>query len=140
MGNTMYYFNDYDRDYVDYDMEGYDIAMEASIKWNSEERAIQEMVSRLIAIKNDKDSCEFSKTIYEKYKPLMFLTDMDPEENSIWTRNAMFDFKFLKEYESDRADEHISLLDMCLCVKQKRKAKQLERKKKKKKKENKEGD
>ena len=131
------YFDYCDMDPMDYSLDNYDATMAAIAKKATEEIAIQKMVSRLLAIKNDKASCEASEIIYERYKSLMFLTDMDPEEYRDWVRNAMFDFKFLKEYESDRADENISLLDMCLCVKQKRKAKQLERKKKKK---NKEGD
>lgn len=134
MSNTMYF--DYcDMDPMDYAMGDYDVAMAAAIKRNADNRAISEMMSMLLAIKNDKDSCKFGQTMYEQYKPLMFLIDMNPDECREWIMNAMFDFNFKKEYESYRENIHIRLIDKCLCVKQRRKEKQLERKNKKKNKE-----
>lgn len=134
MGNTMH-FDYYDMDALDYLRGDYDAAMAAAIKRNADNRAINEMISMLIAMKNDKDSCKFGQTMYEQYKPLMFLTDMNPDECREWVMNALFDFNFKKEYESNREDIHIRLIDKCLCVKHKRKAKQMERKNKKKNKE-----
>lgn len=120
MGNIMY-FDCCDMDSLDYTSDDYDVAMEAAIKRNADNRAIQEMISMLIAMKNSKDSCRYDQTVYEQYKPLMFLIDMNPDECREWIMNAMFDFNFKKEYESDREDIHIRVIDKCLCVKQRRK-------------------